>query len=558
MLKKKLLSFAYKMEASSSYKNKKAFAYEFLEDHSSLKKKYFDFAMIFLVLTTIMILILEIKNELPPVVYIYENFAVLVFVIELLGRFWVSSEGHKTLIKTHETDKGLSVFSLSKPALIEKFRFFLKPMSIIDLLAIIPSYRPLRVLRFFLLFRLFKLFRYTNSLNFLMRVFIEKRFEFMTLLMIFSFMVFFASTAIYILEGAGDNDKIESFYDAIYWAVITITTVGYGDISPTTPQGRFVTMLLIIGGIGIISFMTSIMTTAMTQKLQEAKSHQVVRDVAKLKSYILLCGYGKMGKVLAKELQEAGKDFVVIDKDYARIEEAKQENFLALQSDINDFETLKELQCESKVDFAVAMSDSDVFNLSTILSLKSLNDKITVFARTNNFKAKKKLEIAGAKEVIYPYATAAAVGMEHLEKEENRKKIIIYGYAKTASVIVKTLHLRKEDSTFVVNSQEKAKWAEDNGYTAIFSDLSEDENLRNIGISKDVEILFCMSKDYNENLFVTLSARALDKELKIISLCATKEEGEKMILAGANHTINPYEIGARRLFRLIKKEEELV
>ena len=388
-----------------------------------------------------------------------------------------------------------------------------------------------------------------------MRVFIEKRFEFMTLLMIFTFMVFFASTAIYIFEGAGENANITSFYDAIYWAVITITTVGYGDISPVTPQGRFVTMLLIIGGIGIISFMTSIMTTAMTQKLQEAKSHQVVSKVAKLKSYILLCGYGKMGKVLAKELEMVGKDFVVIDRDYERIEEAKKEGFLALQVDINDVETLKELQCQEKVNFAVAMSDSDVFNLSTILSLKSFNKNIIVFARTHNIKVKKKLEIAGAKEVIYPYATAASVGLEYLEKEENPKKIIIYGYAKTAFVIVQTLSLRKEDFIFVVNSPEKVKIAQADGFKAILSDLSDDENLLKIGISKDVKVLFCMSKDYNQNLFVTLSARVLDKELKIISLCGMKEEAEKMLLAGANYTINPYEIGAKRVFRLIKKEE---
>ena len=555
MLKKKLLSFANKLEVSPVYKEKKALAYEILEDHNSSKKKYFDFAMIFLVISTIMIIILEIKNDLPPYVYLYESFAIFIFIIELLGRFWVASDGHKILLKTHKGDQGLSTYALVKPAFLKKFSFFLKPMSIIDLLAIIPTYRPLRILRFLLLFRLFKVFRYTNSLNFLMRVFIEKRFEFMTLLMIFSFMVFFASTAIYIFEGAGENANIANFYDAIYWAVITITTVGYGDISPVTPQGRFVTMLLIIGGIGIISFMTSIMTTAMTQKLQEAKSHQVVTHVAKLKSYILLCGYGKMGKVLAKELEVVGKDFVVIDWDYERIEEAKKEGFLALQADINDFETLKELQCKEKVNLAVAMSDSDVFNLSTILSLKSLNKDVIVFARTHNFKAKKKLEIAGAKEVIYPYATAANVGMQHLEREENPKKIIIYGYAKTASVIVQTLHLRKDDFIFVVNSPEKAKIAQEDGYKAILSDLSDDENLRKIGISKGVEMLFCMSKDYNQNLFVTLSARALDKELKIISLCATKEEGEKMILAGANHTINPYEIGARRLFRLIKKEE---
>ncbi|HIP46195.1 MAG TPA: hypothetical protein EYG95_01410, partial [Campylobacterales bacterium] len=381
--KKMLLAFAYRVEASERYKANKKIVLELLEDQTSPRKKYFDFVMIFLVLTTIMILILEIKNDLPPFVYYYERFAVFIFIVEWLGRLWVSSDGHKTTILAHEERRSksqkTSAWTLVKPAIVEKFRFAISPMSIIDLLAILPSYRPLRMLRIFLLFRLFKVLRYTKSLNFLMRVFTEKRFEFMTLLIIFSFMTFFASTAIYIFEGSGENDKINNFYDAIYWAVITITTVGYGDISPVTEQGRFITMILIIGGIGIISFMTSIMTTSMTEKLQEAKSHHVIYEVAKLKSYILLCGYGKMGKVLARELAEEKKTFVVIDNKESSVYEAKSEGFLALQADASDMELLKELQGEKKITYALIVGDSDAFNLSTLLSLKSLNADITVF-----------------------------------------------------------------------------------------------------------------------------------------------------------------------------------
>lgn len=558
--KKILLALAYRMEASEKYKANKNVVFELLEDQTSGKKKYFDFVMIFLVLTTIMILILEIKNDLPPFVYYYERFAVFIFITEWLGRLWVSSDGHKTTILTHEEIQGKeqksSAWALVKPAVLEKFRFAISPMSVIDLLAILPSYRPLRMLRIFLLFRLFKVFRYTKSLNFLMRVFTEKRFEFMTLLIIFSFMTFFASTAIYIFEGSGENEKINNFYDAIYWAVITITTVGYGDISPVTEQGRFITMILIIGGIGIISFMTSIMTTSMTEKLQEAKSHHVIDEVAKLKSYILLCGYGKMGKVLARELADENKTFVVIDNEESSVYEAKSEGFLALQADASDMELLKELQGEKKIRYALIVGDSDAFNLSTLLSLKSLNEDMTIFVRANDLHSKKKLEIAGAKKAIYPYATAAYVGMEHLENQQCKRKVVIYGYAKTATEIVKVLHLKYDDFIFVVDDKVKAEEAKNDGFEAVVLNLGDDENLLMIGISQGVEMMFCVSKSYTQNLFVTLSARALDKELKIISLCSTKDEGDKMLLAGANHTINPYEIGARRIFRLMKKTEE--
>ncbi len=161
--KKMLLALAYRMEASEKYKANKNVVFELLEDQTSGKKKYFDFVMIFLVLTTIMILILEIKNDLPPFVYYYERFAVFIFISEWLGRLWVSSNGHKTTILTHEEiqakEQKASAWALVKPAILEKFRFAISPMSIIDLLAILPSYRPLRMLRIFLLFRLFKVFR---------------------------------------------------------------------------------------------------------------------------------------------------------------------------------------------------------------------------------------------------------------------------------------------------------------------------------------------------------------------------------------------------------------
>jgi voltage-gated potassium channel len=418
-LKKQILKFAYRLEASQKYKRYKSLAYEILEDQTSIKKRYFDYFMIFLVISTILILILEIKHRLHPIVYTYEALAVVIFVIEWLGRLWVSSDAHLAIITKHERyehdEIDATAWMLLKPALKEKFRYVISPMSIIDLLAILPSYRPLRVLRFLLLFRLFKVFRYTQNLNFLLRVFSEKRYEFLTLLVIFSFMVFFASTVIYIFEASGANKGIDTFFDAIYWAVITISTVGFGDITPQTDAGRFITMFLIIGGIGIISFMTSIVTTSMTEKLEEVKEQHLLNEVNKLKSFILICGYGKMGKELAKELYRSGEDFVVIDVNPQEVEQAKRERFLALRADASDMDVLKELKCDTKLKYGVALTNSDSLNLSIILSLKALNPNTVIYSRANEKEAKEKLELAGAKEAIFPYQSASIAAMEYLE-----------------------------------------------------------------------------------------------------------------------------------------------
>jgi voltage-gated potassium channel len=419
-LKKTLLKFAYELEAKKGYKKIKSKVDEILNDPSSVYKSYFDYFMIFLVLSTILILILEIKHELPWWVYAYESFAVVIFIIEWLGRVWVSSDFHIDVIESYESLELKNINStfwmLVKPALLNKLRFITTPMSIIDLLAILPSYRPLRVFRFFLLFRLFKVFRYTQNANFFLKVFKEKRFEFLTLIVIFAFMVFFASTVIYIFEGGGANKKIDTFFDAIYWAVITITTVGFGDITPQTNEGKFVTIFLIIGGIAIISFMTSIITTSMTEKLEEVKSLHVINEISKLKHYILVCGYGKMGKVLCEELDRSNESFVVIDPVEFEVEEATKKGFLALKADASDMEILKEIKCDSKLKYGVALTNDDALNLSIVLSLKALNPNVEVFSRLNDIELAKNLEIAGAKEEIFPYKVAARAAYKYFRQ----------------------------------------------------------------------------------------------------------------------------------------------
>jgi voltage-gated potassium channel len=84
-------------------------------------------------------------------------------------------------------------------------------------------------------------------------------------------------------------------------------------------------------------------------------------------------------------------------------------------------------------------------------------------------------------------------------------------------------------------------------------DITIDENLKKIGIEKEIEILFCMHTAYTKNLFVTLSARNLNKNLKIISLAASLNDESKMRLAGADHTVNPYDLGSHRIFRVLQK-----
>ena len=101
-MKNLLLKFAYFLESSSKYYNTKHLVYEFLEDPTSKKKKYFDFLMIFLVLSTVGIMIYEVNHKTIAWLTTYETIAILIFIAEWLGRFWVISSAHKRIIKDYE------------------------------------------------------------------------------------------------------------------------------------------------------------------------------------------------------------------------------------------------------------------------------------------------------------------------------------------------------------------------------------------------------------------------------------------------------------------------
>ncbi len=413
-----ILRFAYFIEASKRYYLVKHFVYEFLEDTNSKKKKYFDFMMIFLVLSTVGILIFEVNHKPIAWLNIYETVAILIFICEWLARFWIISHAHKHIITDYEKCQLINQpFKLSlslKKIFKEKINFIFSPMSIIDLLAILPSYRPLRILRILMLFRLFKLLRYANSIKQFSDVFIEKRFEFFTLAIMFFMAISFGSTIIFIYEGAGVNPNINNFFDAIYWSIITISTVGFGDITPVTIEGRIATLFLVVGGLSVIAFFTSIVTTALSARLVALKEEKVIGEANALTDFVLICGYGQMGKVLAEEFIRIKQKFIVIDHDNEVLVHASSQQILSVKGDATDPTFLTSIGINKGATTIVALTNNDAVNLSIILTARSQNPNINIIARANNSVIKNKLLIAGANEVIAANDIAALVAAEYI------------------------------------------------------------------------------------------------------------------------------------------------
>jgi voltage-gated potassium channel len=115
------------------------------------------------------------------------------------------------------------------------------------------------------------------------------------------------------------------------------------------------------------------------------------------------------------------------------------------------------------------------------------------------------------------------------------------------------LRQKREEFVIVVSDENEYQELKDNGYEVSLLDLEEDKNLLEVGIHKNVKTLFCLHEQHHKNLFVTLSARSLNSSLHIISIASIVNEKKKLLLAGANRVISPYEIASYRIFRHIVK-----
>lgn len=201
------------------------------------------------------------------------------------------------------------------------------------------------------------------------------------------------------LEGWG-------WLDAIYMTVITLSTVGFGEIHPLQPDGRIFTIGLILSGIVTVGYMVNRVSEAVIQGYfkEIVKMRQQRQVIGKLDRHYILCGYGRTGKQVALEFAAEGIPFIVVDQNPDALRVAEENGYLTLLADATLDETLIKVGIDRAV-CIVASLPSDAENLYTVLSAKSLNPKIRAVARASTEEAMQKLRRGGADEVISPYIT---------------------------------------------------------------------------------------------------------------------------------------------------------
>ncbi|MEW5770916.1 MAG: NAD-binding protein [Pseudomonadota bacterium] len=410
------IRLAYWLDALPQYAAFKALVYDWLVNPRSRRRVWFDSAMIVLILGSVFLLIYEAHHELGDYAGLFERFVMLALIGEYLARMWLYSASRKILIEHYEHAELIGMRFRLLPALWavarSKLAYMAQPMAIIDLLAILPSYRPLGFLRMFLLFRLLKLFRYTRSLNAFAKVVVEKRFELFTLSVFVGSVVLISSIAVFLFETGVPGASVRTLMDAVYWAVITVTTVGYGDITPVTTEGRVVAMVLVFSGIGVISFATSIVVMAFHEKMRELHDNRVFSEVERLNGVTIVCGYGRIGQVVAQRLADAREAFVVIDKDEAAVARARAQGYLALGGDAADGALLRALRLGQQATRILCLTHDDVINVYITLTARQMSPDILVISRANKQETVPKLRHAGADHVVRPYEVVARMAAE--------------------------------------------------------------------------------------------------------------------------------------------------
>ncbi len=259
----------------------------------NLASKIVDLIIIVLIVANTVIVIAEtfdLPEGVSKAMGIFEGISVIIFTVEYLLRVWTSDLLHPEM-----------------NPLKARLKYVFSFMAIVDLVAILPFYLPLvfpidlriiRIMRVVRLFRIFKINRYTNALRIIALVFKNKSAQLVSSVFVVGLLLVIASVLMYNIEAEAQPDAFSNAFETMWWAVSTLTTVGYGDVYPITIAGKMLSTVIAFLGIGLVAVPTGIITAGFTEivteeeKAKKAKEAQALRqNQTDCKSYCPYCGH---------------------------------------------------------------------------------------------------------------------------------------------------------------------------------------------------------------------------------------------------------------------------
>lgn len=194
-----------------------------------------------------------------------------------------------------------------------------------------------------------------------------------------------------------------SWIDAVYMTVITITTVGYGEVNPLDTEAKIFTIFLILSSVVIVGYAISIITEYILSKnnFEDIKQRRMQKKIDEMTDHIVICGYGRNGKQAAKKLLAYNKPFLVIERNKDVIERFQEDDIPFVYGNANEDQTLFDAGIERASTLICALP-SDADNLFVVLSARQINNGMTIISRASEETSYNKLKLAGANNVILP------------------------------------------------------------------------------------------------------------------------------------------------------------
>jgi len=214
-----------------------------------------------------------------------------------------------------------------------------------------------------------------------------------------------------------------SLIDSLYMTVITLSTVGYGEVHKLDDLAKVWSILLIIFGVtGIGALLRTINEEFIQSKLFWNK--KMIKNISKLKNHYIICGYGRMGAVIARELDDKNQKFLIIENNEQKVEIIRSKGMLCINGDATSDEILQNAQIDKAAGVAVVL-DTDQENLFVTMTIKTTNPDIFLLSRCAKEYNESKLLRAGANKVINPYKAGGHRMAEMLSKPQVEDSISV-------------------------------------------------------------------------------------------------------------------------------------
>jgi voltage-gated potassium channel len=197
------------------------------------------------------------------------------------------------------------------------------------------------------------------------------------------------------------------WFDGFYMVVTTLTTIGYQEVHPLSHAGRVFNVFIIIAGVSLLLLGVGLLSQALLEfELQSFFGRRrMEREITRLDGHFIICGMGRVGRSVARELARKPAPFVIIEASDAKRERFVSENWLVIAGDATLEQTLKDAQI-GRARGLIAATTTDATNLYIVLTARGLNPHLKIIARASEDAAEKHLLTAGADSVVSPYSFA--------------------------------------------------------------------------------------------------------------------------------------------------------